>query len=121
MTVYAMVIDYYCYSLSSNNDNDSTSVIYDCNGKKLKGYLNANCNGKPAETVALDFYLGRCGLVTLNGNNYSDVLSKYDNGSKFQPIWKVSKGSENIKVSQDGLVKQSFTLTIDSPMKMHKK
>jgi len=43
-------------------------------------------------------------LQTLNGNNYSEVLSKYDNGSKFQPIWKVSKGSENIKVSQDGLV-----------------
>jgi YidC/Oxa1 family membrane protein insertase len=43
-------------------------------------------------------------LQTTNGNNYSEVLSKYDNGSRFLPTWTVSKGSENIKVSQDGLV-----------------
>ena len=33
-----------------------------------------------------------------------EVLSKYDNGSKFLPTWSVSKGSENLKVSQDGTV-----------------
>jgi len=43
-------------------------------------------------------------LQTTNGNSYSEVLSKYDNGSKFLPTWKVSKGSENLKVSQDGTV-----------------
>ena len=43
-------------------------------------------------------------LQTTNGNSYSEVLSKYDNGSKFLPTWKVSKGSENLRVSQDGTV-----------------
>jgi len=43
-------------------------------------------------------------LQTTNGNSYSEVLSKYDNGSKFLPTWKVSKGSENLKVSQDVIV-----------------
>jgi len=43
-------------------------------------------------------------LQTTNGNSYSEVLSKYDNGSKFLPTWTVSKGSENLKVSQDGTV-----------------
>ena len=43
-------------------------------------------------------------LQTTNGNSYSEVLSKYDNVSKFLPTWTVSKGSENLKVSQDGTV-----------------
>jgi len=43
-------------------------------------------------------------LQTTNGNSYSEVLSKYDNGSKFLPTWKVSKGTENLKISQDGTV-----------------
>ena len=43
-------------------------------------------------------------LQTTNGNSYTEVLSKYDNGSRFLPTWTVSKGSENIKVSQEGLV-----------------
>ena len=43
-------------------------------------------------------------LQTTNGNSYSEVLSNYENGSKFLPTWTVSKGSEIIKVSQDGLV-----------------
>jgi len=43
-------------------------------------------------------------LQTTNGTSYSEVLSKFDNGSKFLPTWKVSKGSENIKISQEGLV-----------------
>ena len=36
-------------------------------------------------------------LETTNGNSYSKVLENYDNGSKFLPTWKVSKGSENIE------------------------
>ncbi len=43
-------------------------------------------------------------LQTTNGNNYLDVLSEFDNGSKFQPSWTVAKGSENVKVSPDGIV-----------------
>jgi len=43
-------------------------------------------------------------LQTTNGTSYSEVLSKFDNGSKFLPTWKVSKGSENLKISQEGLV-----------------
>ena len=43
-------------------------------------------------------------LQTTNGNNYSDVLSKFENGSKFEPSWKVSKGSEFIEVSNEGVV-----------------
>jgi len=43
-------------------------------------------------------------LQTTNGNSYSEVLSNYENGSNFLPAWKVSKGSENVKISQDGTV-----------------
>ena len=43
-------------------------------------------------------------LQTTNGNDYLDVLSEFDNGSKFQPSWKVSKGEENLKVSSEGVV-----------------
>ena len=43
-------------------------------------------------------------LQTTTGNNYSEILSKYDEGSKFVPSWSVTKGSENIKISEDGIV-----------------
>ena len=43
-------------------------------------------------------------LQTTNGNSYSEVLSKFENGSKFKPSWKVSKGSEFIDVSNDGVL-----------------
>ncbi len=43
-------------------------------------------------------------LQTTNGNDYLDVLSEFDNGSKFQPSWTVSKGEENLKVSSEGVV-----------------
>jgi len=43
-------------------------------------------------------------LQTTSGNNYSEVLSKYDQGSKFLPSWSVSKGTENVKISDEGLV-----------------
>ena len=43
-------------------------------------------------------------LQTTTGNNYSEVLSKYEEGSKFMPSWSVSKGSENVKISNDGIV-----------------
>ena len=43
-------------------------------------------------------------LQTTDGGNYSDLLSKFDNGSKFEPSWKVSKGSEFLKVSDSGVV-----------------
>ena len=43
-------------------------------------------------------------LQTTTGNNYSDLLAQYEEGSKFIPSWTVSKGSENVKVSEDGIV-----------------
>ncbi len=43
-------------------------------------------------------------LQTTTGNNYSEILSKYDEGSKFVPTWSVTKGSENVKISEDGIV-----------------
>ena len=43
-------------------------------------------------------------LQTTSGNNYSDVLSKYDQGSKFLPTWSVSKGTENVNISDEGVV-----------------
>ena len=43
-------------------------------------------------------------LQTTSGNNYSELLSKYDEGSRFLPSWSVSKGSENVKISDEGIV-----------------
>ena len=43
-------------------------------------------------------------LQTTSGNNYSDVLSKYDQGSKFLPSWSVSKGTENVTINEEGIV-----------------
>ncbi len=43
-------------------------------------------------------------LQTTSGNNYSEVLTKYDEGSRFLPSWSVSKGSENVKISDEGVV-----------------
>ena len=43
-------------------------------------------------------------LQTTSGNNYSEELAKYDEGSKFLPTWSISKGSENVKISDEGLV-----------------
>ncbi len=43
-------------------------------------------------------------LQTTSGNNYSELLKKYEEGSKFKPLWSVSKGSENVKIDNEGLV-----------------
>ena len=43
-------------------------------------------------------------LQTSDGGSYSDLLSNFENGSKFQPSWKVSKGSEFLNVSDSGIV-----------------
>ena len=43
-------------------------------------------------------------LQTTSGNNYSEVLKKYDEGSRFMPSWSVSKGSENVTISDEGIV-----------------
>ena len=43
-------------------------------------------------------------LQTTTGNNYTELLTKYEEGSRFMPSWKVSKGAENIKISDDGIV-----------------
>ncbi|WP_269625294.1 membrane protein insertase YidC [Prochlorococcus marinus] len=43
-------------------------------------------------------------LQTLSGDSYVNELKKYENGSKFSPSWKVTKGEDIIKVSSDGTV-----------------
>jgi len=43
-------------------------------------------------------------LQTTSGINYSEELLKYDEGSKFLPTWSISKGSENVKISEEGVV-----------------
>ncbi len=43
-------------------------------------------------------------LQTSDGGSYSELLSNFENGAKFQPSWKVSKGSEFLKVSDTGIV-----------------
>ena len=43
-------------------------------------------------------------LQTTSGNNYADELLKYDEGSKFLPSWRISKGSENVRISEEGVV-----------------
>ncbi len=48
-------------------------------------------------------------LQTLSGETFSSVLSKYDNGAKFNPVWKVTKGEDLVKVTSDGTVKALST------------
>ncbi len=43
-------------------------------------------------------------LQTLSGESYVNELKKYENGSKFSPSWKVTKGEDIVKVSSDGTV-----------------
>ena len=43
-------------------------------------------------------------LQTMNGDSYVNELQKYENGSKFSPSWKVTKGDDIVKVSSDGTV-----------------
>ena len=43
-------------------------------------------------------------LQTLSGDPYISELNKYEDGSKFTPSWKVTKGEDIIKVSSDGTV-----------------
>ena len=43
-------------------------------------------------------------LQTSDGGSYSELLSNFENGAKFQPTWKVSKGSEFLTVSDSGIV-----------------
>ena len=43
-------------------------------------------------------------LQTVNGDSYVNELQKYENGSKFSPSWKVTKGEDIVKVSSDGTV-----------------
>ncbi|MBW3042423.1 membrane protein insertase YidC [Prochlorococcus marinus] len=43
-------------------------------------------------------------LQTLNGDSYVNELKKYEDGPKFSPSWKVTKGEDIVKVSSDGTV-----------------
>ena len=43
-------------------------------------------------------------LQTMSGDSYANELQKYENGSKFSPSWKVTKGEDIVKVSSDGTV-----------------
>ena len=43
-------------------------------------------------------------LQTLNGEGFSKLLSRFDNGQKFSPKWTVTKGEKIASVSSDGLI-----------------
>ncbi len=43
-------------------------------------------------------------LETLSGEGYNKLLSRFQNGAKFSPKWKVTKGEDLVKVSQEGTV-----------------
>ena len=43
-------------------------------------------------------------LQTPNGEVYSNLLSRFKEGSKFTPSWKVTKGDDLVKVSNEGTV-----------------
>ncbi len=43
-------------------------------------------------------------LQTLKGDNFKNLLSKYDATTKFNPTWKVTKGEGLVKISSDGKV-----------------
>tara|TARA_Y100001968_G_scaffold333944_1_gene401585 strand:+ start:22797 stop:23783 length:987 start_codon:yes stop_codon:yes gene_type:complete len=41
-------------------------------------------------------------LQTLEGESFNKVLNRFDDGGKFTPNWKITKGDENAKISKDG-------------------
>ncbi|WP_320674231.1 membrane protein insertase YidC [Prochlorococcus sp. MIT 1341] len=43
-------------------------------------------------------------LQTLDGDNFKNLLSKYEGGKSYTPSWKVTKGEGLVKVSSDGTV-----------------
>jgi len=43
-------------------------------------------------------------LQTMSGDPYVNELKKYEDGPKFSPTWKVTKGEDILKVSSDGTV-----------------
>ena len=43
-------------------------------------------------------------LQTINGDSYVNELKKYEDGPRFSPSWKVTKGDDIVKVSSDGTV-----------------
>ncbi len=44
-------------------------------------------------------------LQTLNGEPFSNVTSRFEDGAKFTPNWKVTKGEDLVQVSSNGTVK----------------
>ncbi len=47
-------------------------------------------------------------LETLSGEKFSNVLNNFDNGSKFSPTWKLTKGADLATVSPDGTVTAKY-------------
>ncbi len=43
-------------------------------------------------------------LQTLSGESFNNLISGFNDGAKFTPNWKVTKGSEFVDVSSDGVV-----------------
>ncbi len=43
-------------------------------------------------------------LQTMSGDSYVNELKKYENGLKFSPSWKVTKGEDVVNVSSEGIV-----------------
>ena len=51
----------------------------------------------------------RINLQTPQGEKYSQALSRYEDGPKFTPKWKVTKGEGIVSVSSDGTIKAIST------------
>lgn len=43
-------------------------------------------------------------LQTPSGEGYSNMLSRFKDGSKFTPTWRVTKGDDLVKVSKEGTI-----------------
>ena len=43
-------------------------------------------------------------LQTLTGEGFNNILDRFDAGKKFNPTWRVSKGEDIVKVSNDGTI-----------------
>ncbi len=47
-------------------------------------------------------------LETLSGEKFNNLLTKYENGSKFSPTWKLTKGADLASVSPEGIVTAKY-------------
>jgi len=72
-------------------------------------FINENTHFPVVASIPSGTKLGledslKINLQTTSGNSYTEELLKYEEGSKFLPIWSISKGSENVRINEEGIV-----------------